>query len=566
MNIKWHETCVSADGTHHLWGAAPFYNRRFLSVLKYHAPGLASVKNETGAFHINIDGEDLYPERYSRTFGFYQGKASVDGGDGGWFHITINGKPLYSQRYQWCGNFQENRCPVRNEYGEYFHIDEYGKALGNVLWKYAGDYRDGIAVVQDEKGRHFHVDKNGNKIHLNGFADLDIFHKGFARARDERGWHHIGKNGKPLYTRRFSNVEPFYNGQARVEGSDGSLLIIDELGETITMLKPSETDIVQKVSANIVGYWKTYTIYAAVSLKIFDALPGSLYSIATDIKISETSATRLLRALMEMELVSYNSENGVYSNLPEGDLLRTQEHFSLAPAAISFCERHVEPWLTLAESLKQQSSVFLQNRNGDWFQNLENNDENRIQYQKALTTYARNDYKRIAKKIPGGRHKKIIDAAGGSGTAIINLLFAYPDIQGVLLERPKVVYGFSVPEEIGNRMTVKAFDLFSNWCETGDAVILARVLHDWNDEFALNILKNARNALSDQGFLYVIEFLLSKDSPCGGLLDLNMLVTTNGMERSRESYETLLDEAGFILKYVESMSDVTSVLFAELKR
>ena len=58
------------------------------------------------------------------------------------------------------------------------------------------------------------IDLLGRQIHSGRFLDLDVFHKGFARARDARGWFHIRTDGTPAYDARFAEIEPFYNGQA----------------------------------------------------------------------------------------------------------------------------------------------------------------------------------------------------------------------------------------------------------------------------------------------------------------------------------------------------------------
>lgn len=94
-----------------------------------------------------------------------------------------------------------------------------------------------IDVVQAPDGRSTHVDHAGNLTHGRWFIDLDVFHKGLARARDERGWTHVDASGRPICARRFATVEPFYNGQARVETLDGGLAVINEEGTTIVRLR-----------------------------------------------------------------------------------------------------------------------------------------------------------------------------------------------------------------------------------------------------------------------------------------------------------------------------------------
>ena len=232
----WRQTRVAPDGTHHLLDDEPLYDRRFDRVLKYHAPGLAPVTDHEGAYHVDIEGGAAYSERYQRTFGFYEGRAAVDAGDE-WFHILSDGSRLYEATYDWCGNYQNGRCTVRRRDGRYLHLSPEGRSVYDGTWAYAGDYRNGIAAVQRDDGLHTHIDREGQTIHDRWFDDLDIFHKGFARAKDVDGWHHIDRSGQPLYGRRFADVEPFYNGQARVKRFGGGLEVIGEDGETIWELR-----------------------------------------------------------------------------------------------------------------------------------------------------------------------------------------------------------------------------------------------------------------------------------------------------------------------------------------
>ena len=270
----WRQYAVSADGTHHVREGRPAYDRRFIEVLKFHAPGLAPVVDGSGAYHIHPDGSAAYVERHNRTLGFYEGIAAVDSAQG-WRHIRPDGMPLYPQCYQWCGNFQEGRCPVRDADGRYFHIRADGAPAYPEHYRYAGDFRDGHAVVQNDAGDHTHIDPEGAFLHGRWFRDLDVFHKGLARAADSSGWHHVDMAGHPLYTHRFRAVEPFYNGQARVEGYDGSLSVIDEQGHEIVPLRDASVSTLERLSTDMVGVWKTQAIRAAAELGVFQLMPAT---------------------------------------------------------------------------------------------------------------------------------------------------------------------------------------------------------------------------------------------------------------------------------------------------
>lgn len=227
--INWKDIKVAENGKEFIYNGQKLFERQFIEVLKFHSPGLAPVKDYTGAFHINSMGEDAYPERYKRTFGYYNNRAAVIS-DTGWFHIDEKGKRLYKESYAWTGNFQENKCTVRDLNNNYFHIDLYGERIYSENYFYCGDYKDDIACVKLKNGVWRHINSFGQYLNDKCFMDLGIFHKNFATARDENGWFHIDKNGTELYPERYLAVEPFYNGFALVTNLDLSKQLIDEDG------------------------------------------------------------------------------------------------------------------------------------------------------------------------------------------------------------------------------------------------------------------------------------------------------------------------------------------------
>ena len=233
--MNWKELKTSADNKHFLFNGIKVFNTEFLEVLKFHAPGIAPVLDVTGAFHVDSEGNPLYAERYDRTFGYYCNNAAITS-NGDWFHIDIQGKRIYKESFAWTGNFQEDSCTVRTKEGTYYHISLNGAPCYTQRYNYAGDFKDGIACVKLLNGCWKHIDINGNFINDKSFVDLGVFHKNYATARDEKGWFHIDKQGNELYPERYLLIEPFYNGQALVTGKDGMKSIIDEKGESITLL------------------------------------------------------------------------------------------------------------------------------------------------------------------------------------------------------------------------------------------------------------------------------------------------------------------------------------------
>ena len=230
--MNWKNIKTAADNTYFIYDDEPVFNKKFIEVLKFHAPGIAPVLDSSGAYHIDGEGLELYQKRYQRTFGFYCNRAAVIENNR-WYHINEMGEKVYTTSYLWTGNYQEDICTVRNDNNQYYHIDLNGNPIYKENYMYAGDFKDGIACVKSEDGFFRHIDSKGNFINNKSFYDLGIFHKNFATAKDEKGWFHINKKGEGLYSQRYLIVEPFYNGFALVTTFYNKKEIINEDGETI---------------------------------------------------------------------------------------------------------------------------------------------------------------------------------------------------------------------------------------------------------------------------------------------------------------------------------------------
>ena len=230
--MKYNEVKISKDGTSFVYKNEPIFNKEFLEVLKFHSEGFAPVCDNSGWYHINLQGKELYNERYNRAFGYYCKRASVVL-DNNWFHLNIKGNKAYSILYSWTGNFQENICTVRDFKSNYFHINLFGERTYKHNYLYAGDYKDGIACVKSQDGLYRHIDVCGNLINEKSFIELGIFHKNFAIAKDKIGWFHIGKDGNEIYVDRYKKIEPFYNGFALATKLENGQLIIDEKGNKV---------------------------------------------------------------------------------------------------------------------------------------------------------------------------------------------------------------------------------------------------------------------------------------------------------------------------------------------
>lgn len=531
--IIWKDTCVSPCETFHLFREKPLYTERYVHVLKYHEPGLAPVKDGLNAFHINIQGLPAYSNRFMETFGFYEGLAAVRSEDG-WFHINEKGESCYTERYLWCGNFQEGFCPVKDKItGLYFHINRKGERVYQEQYPYVGDFKEGCAVICNELGLHTHIDYQGKFIHGQWFVDLDLFHKGFARAKNSEGWFHINKAGQRIYKEHYASIEPFYNGAARVETVNGMLITINTQGEKISELRTPLQKPWQALSGDMVGFWRTETIAAAVRLGIFDFLPAKTSDIALKLKASSDYLERLLRALWELNLICLENEN--WQLTEKGHALSHQAQKFMAAAAIMWSDVNGADWKSLPEFIRIGSS---QNRT---LFKVTASDEKLQLYHRAIDGYALEDFLSLKTPIGWEMHSKMIGVGRTAKTWLEKLLQKNADQEALLLGETYVLKHANIEPSIAMRYRLQTHDILQPWPEKADGILLPKVLHYWSDDNVIKILTGARQALLPGGKIYVIEMVLKKDNPNGSLLGLNMLVESGGQLRFLSDWENLSD-------------------------
>ncbi|MBX5463608.1 MAG: methyltransferase [Steroidobacteraceae bacterium] len=163
----------------------------------------------------------------------------------------------------------------------------------------------------------------------------------------------------------------------------------------------------------------------------------------------------------------------------------------------------------------------------------------------------------------------VLDVGGGQGAFIASLLKAYPALRGKLFDLPAALeQSRSVLEAAGvaERCEIVPGDFFESLPTGADAAVLGRVIHNWDDDHCVRILKNCRAALPTGGRLLIIEYVVTDDADgvAAKLFDLQMLVLFGrARERSAEEYGELLARAAFSLTRVITTPLGISVVEAE---
>jgi SAM-dependent methyltransferase len=159
---------------------------------------------------------------------------------------------------------------------------------------------------------------------------------------------------------------------------------------------------------------------------------------------------------------------------------------------------------------------------------------------------------------------RLVDVGGGQGGLLHGILSANPNLRGVLADQPAVVAAATPlrTAAIADRCEIVGIDFFEGVPEGADVYVMKAIIHDWDDDAAVKILKNCRRAIRNDGKLLLMEHVLkpSNEPDPGRLMDLTMLVLLTGRERTEAEFAALLRAGGFSLTRVIPTTGLLSIV------
>jgi hypothetical protein len=166
----------------------------------------------------------------------------------------------------------------------------------------------------------------------------------------------------------------------------------------------------------------------------------------------------------------------------------------------------------------------------------------------------------------------VVDVGGGHGTLLSAVLKAHPQVSGILFDTPETVAGASPllkAEGVDSRCQLVGGNFLSAVPSGGDAYLLKWIVHDWDDEGAIAILRNCRAAMGERSKVLLVESVLpdgtasrSAELLTRARADINMLVLFGAKERTALEYEALLTAAGFRLATIHPTPGLFSLIEA----
>lgn len=304
-------------------------------------------------------------------------------------------------------------------------------------------------------------------------------------------------------------------------------------------------------------HWKYMTVNAACKLGLFDVLGAegkTKEQVSNVLIVPDKNIDSLLTGLLNINFLDKIEDKYVLNSL---SVLLTENHAeSLKYACMNWSGDHLEAWNDLDKSIKSGNSFFENKYGLDYFDFLNQDEVKLDNYHKAMFAYAKDDYRKITDVIDFKKHKSIMDVGGGYGAAISNIKATQSILDCYLFDLEKVI------DKSNTYKGVKSIkgDFFIEIPQLAEAIILSRVLHDWNDEKANQILNNVYLALPKNGYLYIIENCSDKIDIDLSLLSLNMQAMCESYERSSYEYIALANQYKFKFIEAKKLNELQTIL------
>jgi acetylserotonin N-methyltransferase len=297
-------------------------------------------------------------------------------------------------------------------------------------------------------------------------------------------------------------------------------------------------------------------MFVAVSLGIFDLLgngPRTAHDLARAIGADADALERLLNACVGLRLL--RKDNSEYANEPVAQTYLCRDSDSTLTGYVLYSDRALYPlWGKLEDAVREGTNRWQQvfGVAGSLFDHFFKTDAAQRDFLAGMHGFGLLSSPRVIEAFDLTPYRRLVDLGGATGHLAMAACERYPELRASVFDLPSVI---AVTREYVNkrgfqdRIELIPGDFFKDPLPEADLFSLGRILHDWSEEKIRLLLGKIHARLPRGGALLIAERLLdeTKTAPLNALAQsLNMLVCTDGKERTLSEYTALLREAGFV--------------------
>lgn len=329
-------------------------------------------------------------------------------------------------------------------------------------------------------------------------------------------------------------------------------------------------DEVRAFWQNVVPQWVlAEALFFAADRKLADAIgdgPMALGDIALRTGTDPAMLRRLLNALSAFGVFERLGQDCFGPSALSAPLRSSAPESQRAYIALGRLMIH-RAWTDLDKTLETGRPGFDSHFGAPLFEHMRTNQAMAAGFAEGMEGTTRRIERALVAAAPFGSFDVVVDVGGSFGSLARLLLREHPEARAIVFDRPEII------EEAKRRWSAapdaRALEgiggsFFESVPGGGDLYLLKQILHDWQDEDCVAILRNVHRAMSANARLAVVEMVLPDDgSPhAGWTQDLMMMVVTGGCERSASDFKRLLARGGFLVETILHTGSPLSVVNA----
>jgi acetylserotonin O-methyltransferase len=317
------------------------------------------------------------------------------------------------------------------------------------------------------------------------------------------------------------------------------------------MSLPDPTPVLDLIEA----FRHSKTMFTAVSLGVFDRLregPASAAELADALGLDAGALERLLDGCAALRLV--RKTDGLYANEAVAETYLCSAGAHSMHGYIRYSDEALYPmWGHLGDAIREGTNRWDQTfgPKGGLFHHFFRTDAAMRDFLLGMHGFGMQTSPKVVAAFDLSRFRVLADLGGATGHLAIAACERYPELRAVVFDLPRVCA--LAREQVAasaarERISVVPGDFFEDELPEADLYYTGRILHDWGEEKIARLLRRMFERLPEGGGVLIGEKLLHEDG-VGPLVvnmqSINMLICTEGRERTLSDYRRLLEAAGF---------------------
>jgi SAM-dependent methyltransferase len=285
------------------------------------------------------------------------------------------------------------------------------------------------------------------------------------------------------------------------------------------------------------GFWMSKALLSAVELELFtrlgaDALTGDELGARLDLHPRATGDFFDLLVALGLLERDGDGADGRYRNTAETATFLDKRSPAYLGGILEMCNaRLYRFWADLTEALqtgKPQNEI--KHTGKPMFEELYSDPARLEQFMNAMAGISLGNFHLLAEKFDFARYNTLCDIGGATGQLCMVLAQRYPELSCTsfdLLVVEPIAKKAIAAAGLSDRVATAAGDFFADPFPPADVITMSLVLHDWNLDRKMELIRAAYDALPEGGAFIVIENLIDdarRENAFGLAMSLNMLI------------------------------------------